>query len=153
MSDRQELTRAPKSVVRATALVVISTMVSALSLDYSTMSATAAANNAPLAEVIAGLVFGFALILLFAYLSLRGRNWARIMLLLMFLGSFLPPFGNGIQPYLAAFQQSIVVGTLALFITATWAAAMVIYFLPESSAWYRSVRESRNGPRNTLSGD
>ena len=92
---------------------------------------------------IAGAVIGglvaiayFVLTLVFAAKMRRGRNWARIVLLVFAALHVLGLVGvaTGATPVLTAL--------LSVLVTVLSVIAAVLTFLPESSAWFRSMKET-----------
>jgi len=83
-------------------------------------------------------------LLLLAYLSYKGRNWARIVLVVMFIGElFLSVYWQvtGVVPsYGEAFEQDPIQTLGALLSSVFFLAAAVMYFLPNSNDWYREIK-------------
>jgi len=90
------------------------------------------------AAVLGGLVaIAFAVLtIVFAAKMRKGRNWARIVLLVFAALHVLGLIGliAGTTPVLSA--------VISLLVAITAAIAAILSFLPESSAWFRSVKSA-----------
>ena len=122
MSEAPNQASIPVFVIRATTLVVIGSVISVLQIASRSLS-----EEAPAADVMGESLGAVGLPLVLAYLSFKGRNWARVLLAFLIASSiafwFLIPALNKVAS------------------TACFAAAMVMYFLPSSNAWYREKKD------------
>jgi hypothetical protein len=94
-----------------------------------------------LGAAIGGAVFGgliavafFVLTVVFAAKMRKGRNWARIVLLVFAVLHVLGLAG------LATGNTSALSAVLSLLVAIASAVAAVLSFLPESNAWFRAAK-------------
>jgi hypothetical protein len=127
---------APTTVTASFWLWIASVVVSAIAVilafangQYEMADAGAdaqiARTVAPIAG-IAGLVIGGGLRILFAVFMLRGRNWARIVLLIL-----------AVITAIAGFAAVATGGILELVATLVTIVAAVLMYLPASNAYFR----------------
>lgn len=91
---------------------------------------------------VSGMALVFALLIVIAFFSIYfylirkisvGRNWARIVLLvLVLLGT---PFA--VPAYIAEVRRNIVPGTLSIIIIILQLIATVLLFLKDSNRWFK----------------
>jgi hypothetical protein len=91
------------------------------------------------AAVIGGIIaIAFAVLtIVFAAKMRKGRNWARIVLLVFAALHVLGLIG------LVAGATPILSAVLSLLVAITAAIAAILSFLPESSAWFRSMKAAQ----------
>ena len=126
----------PNLVVCAAALVVLSAILAVMrfAIDYDLIVQSGY-------EVEAIVVFAISLgsMLFFAYMALKGRNWARVV--------FLIVVSIGLLPALAVVGEELRRNAFLGFFILTQAicqvAAIVMFFLPKSNDWYREIKATR----------
>lgn len=114
------------------ASVVISLIAAIVALSSGQYAEVNAGDNADVARAVApwgllgGAILGSALRVLFAVFLLRGKNWARIVLLIVAIITALAGTGTVIG--------GNVFALLALLVTI---AAAVLMYVPSSNAYFR----------------
>lgn len=116
------------SVVISAISVIVAVVVGVPAVAGTSSSATsqAIAGGAVAVTAIVGLVIGGGLRVLFAFFMLQGRNWARIVLLIV-----------AILTLLAGFASILTGDFITLIALLVVIAATVMMFLPESNAYFR----------------
>ena len=88
---------------------------------------------------ILGFSIFIGLMLLFAYLAFKGRNWARVVFLVLVLVGLFPALAvNG-----GDLQRNAVLGIVGLVQTICQVVAIILFFLPSSNVWYREIKVAR----------
>lgn len=127
---RQQRRQRPVQVIRAVRLLCVSLGVGVV---VSLFDAVMLGPSAPLAFVLLVVAVVCAMMAALAYEIWRGKNWARIALLLLFvfgLASFLPNLD-------LVFARSAAMGVLSVLQCMVQIAALYLVFSAPGSAWYR----------------
>lgn len=115
-------------------------LVQAVNADVPPQAAQAGMSAAVIKTVaVFSAIIGAVIMGLFAFLSYLGKNWARIVYLVLFiLGALLGLIGIG-----AVFQQSVLMGLWNIVETVAEIVALVLLFSGSSNAWFRNSALTR----------
>ena len=90
---------------------------------------------------IIGFSIFIGLMLLIAFLAFNGRNWARVVFLVLVLIGLLP----ALTAVGAELQRNAVLGIAGLAQAISQVAAIILFFVPSSNVWYREIKTVRRG--------
>lgn len=103
-------------------------------LEFNTMVA-----DAPIGLVLVISAITFGLLLFLIYKIAAGRNWARIVFLVLFVVG-VP---MSVIPLVHSLAQTPVSGLIGLVQLVVQVIALVMLFQSPSNAWFRSVKQAR----------
>ena len=132
----QNLKSRPEKVEAAVKLFYITLGIGIL---RSGIEASRLAQTAMLAFVLFIMVFTFGIIWLLIHMTGKGRNWARIALLLSFIVGI--PFS--IRPLLLSLAANPISGLLGIGQLAIQTVALFFLFQKPSSDWFREMKAAR----------
>jgi hypothetical protein len=92
-----------------------------------------------LKSIIFGMLIGVGPIWFFIYKTGKGRNWARICLLVWFIGGLL----LSINSILQGLASNLFFIMLEIAITIIWAVALVFLFQKPSSDWFKAINKAK----------
>jgi len=125
--------------VRTAITLLIATI--ALSIIFTLLftPSQAAANNVPVEAALIGALGGQLFVVFLVWMIARGRNWARItMLVLLLLG--LPMVFTQLP---AMFGVSPIATLLSVASWGLQGVALVLLFLKDSSSWFAACKAQR----------
>jgi hypothetical protein len=135
VGSHDTLVQRPKQVARAVALLWIS-----LALAPLVLVLDKSATQVPISYLIpVGLAF-FGLYAALIVFIASGHNWARIVLLVMYLGGCWPYFSK----FADMFRRSVMGGLVSIVQLMLQAAAMYLVFAQPSSKWFRRRHRDRD---------
>ena len=94
------------------------------------------AKTAPIGFILFIAMLTFAIMIGLIYMAGKGRNWARNILLVLFLIGF--PFS--IMPLLQSLASNLFSGLLGIAQAALQAIALIFLFRKDSSEWFRKTK-------------
>ena len=124
-----EVTHAVRLIYGAVGIGIINTIT-----DFPYLSSLV-----PPKLLIFQMAFTYAIIIFLAFKISQGRNWARIIFLIVFvfgLPASLPSF-------MSHFSRSSLAGWLMLLTTLVQLTANVLLFQKPSNVWFKSIKLSR----------
>ena len=120
----------PKKVQNAVTILYVTL---GIGIIRAVMEASANAEIAGVGFLMFVTLMVFAVMVFLIAMIGRGRNWARITFLVLFLLGLLP----SILPLIRSFTISPISGVLGLAQVVLQIVAMVFLFQQESSAWFK----------------
>jgi len=129
-----EVTNAVRLIYAGVAVGIINTIA-----DFAYLSSLVSSKL-----LIFQMTFTYVIIILLAFNISRGRNWARIIFLIVFLFG-LPA---SIPSLISHFTRSPSAGWLMLLTILFQMTANVLLFQKPSNAWFRSIKISNNEPQD-----
>jgi len=131
MDPEPNRTERPKKVQNAVAILYVTLGIGIL---RAVIEASANAEKAGLGFVIFVTLIVSAVMVFFIVMIGRGRNWARITFLVLFLLGLIP----SVLPIIRSFNLRPISGVLGLAQIILQALALVFLFQRESSEWFRA---------------
>ena len=139
VKDDLDFSQKPAKVVWAVRLIYFSLGVELLRACVLTLfGITTTTTSVSVGELIVSMIITFPFTIVLTILISQGRNWARILLLVMFLlGIFI------VIPTLASqFQYHFLMGLFAVIMNVMQGIAIILLFQKESNAWFRNVKKN-----------
>jgi hypothetical protein len=131
MDSNSNRTERPKKVQNAVTILYVTL---GIGIVRAVIEASANAQMAGVGFLIFITVLVFAVMVFLIAMIGRGRNWARITFLVLFLLGLLP----SILPLIRSFKLSPISGILGLAQMVLQVVALVFLFQQESSVWFRA---------------
>ena len=130
MNTNSNQAERPKKVQNAVTIFYVTL---GIGIVRAVMEASANAALQGVGSFLFGTLVVFAVMVFLIAMIGRGRNWARITFLVLFLLGLLP----SILPLIRSFTISPISGVLGLAQVVLQIVAMVFLFQQESSAWFK----------------
>lgn len=131
MEPTTESTVRPREVALAIRLILLSL---ALGLVVAATQAVQRVSGIPLVVTLLIAVVFYGLLALFVSKILPGRNWARIVFLVLVLIGL--PFA--VPTYIGQLRQSVLFGLAGIVIVILQVFATYLLFTKNSNSWFRS---------------
>lgn len=129
----EPVSRSRPPTVNAAVWLSIITVAAGIPLGVAAVTSMPVGWRGPFA--ILGLVLPSLLLVVMSLLCLRGHNWPRALLALLFVGGLCSMAAGDFQ----------AVGIAAWSISAISALSTVLLFTPSANRWFASVRQRRQG--------
>jgi hypothetical protein len=130
MDTTSDRAKGPKKVQNAVTILYVTLIIG---IVRAVLEASANAEMAGVGHLMFVTLVVFAVTVFLIAKIGRGRNWARITFLILFLLGLLP----SILPLIRSFTISPISGVLGLAQVVLQIVAMVFLFQQESSAWFK----------------
>ncbi|SHO57307.1 hypothetical protein [Vibrio quintilis] len=101
----------------------------------------------PLSAVLAIQAISIAIVGLVVFMIGRGKHWARIVFLIL----FIPGLPFAIMPLIQSLSDHPLSGILGVLQTAGQIAAVAMLFHRESSEWFRAIKTRNDSPDDDAS--
>jgi hypothetical protein len=134
-----DVSQKPAKVIWAVRLIYFSLGVELLRACVLTLfGITTTSTPVSVGELIVSMIITFPFTIILTVLVSQGRNWARILLLVMFLlGIFIV-----IPTLISQFQYHFLMGLFAVIMNFMQGIAIILLFRNESNAWFSSVKKN-----------
>ncbi len=136
MTDREQIARHPKVAVAVKLLYVTL----GIGIIRSIIEFSRQAEASSVGFVLFVMFFVFGIMLFFIYMIGKGKNWARITFLVLFIIGV--PLS--ILPMIQSLSHYPVSGVLGLLQVAMQAIALVLLFQSGSSAWFTAMKNLKD---------
>ena len=131
MEPTTELTVRPPQVATAIRLILISLVLGFL---VSVTQAAKLVSGVPLVATLLVAIVFYGLLGVFVSKILPGRNWARIILLVLVLIGL--PFA--VPTYIGQLRQNVLLGLVGIVIVILQVVGTYLLFTKNSNAWFRT---------------
>lgn len=131
MEPTTELTARPREVAMAIRLILLSL---ALGLLVSATQAAQRVSGVPLVLTLVIVVVFYGVLVLFVSRISAGRNWARIIFLVLVVIGL--PFA--VPTYIGQLRQNVLLGVVGIVILILQVVGTYLLFTKNSNAWFRT---------------
>ena len=131
MEPTTELTARPREVAMAIRLILLSL---ALGLLVSATQAAQRVSGVPLVLTLVIVVVFYGVLALFVSRISAGRNWARIIFLVLVVIGL--PFA--VPTYIGQLRQNLLLGVVGIVILILQVVGTYLLFTKNSNAWFRT---------------